>query len=98
MSKPCRRPARAEIREQRRQKKRQEKILRAQRCAGGARPRSPEPLPNGCSTFATIDEERAAREDAVSKQARLLRQELPALLDSWNGFPTRETPGSADTS
>ena len=92
MSKPCRRPARAEIREQRRQKKRQEKILRAQRCAGGARPRSPEPLPNGCSTFATIDEERAAREDAVSKQARLLRQELPALLRQLERIPDPRDP------
>jgi len=64
----------------------------------GQLPHAPAPLPNRCSAFATIDEERAAREDAVSKQARLLRQELPALLDSWNGFPTRETPGSADTS
>ena len=98
MRKPCRRPTRTALKELRSEKKRQEKTLNAKRRASGQVPHSPASLPNRCSAFATIDEERAAREDAVSKQARLLRQELPALLDSWNGFPTRETPGSADTS
>ena len=46
----------------------------------GQLPHAPAPLPNGCSAFATIAEEKEAREDAVSKQACLLRQELPALL------------------
>ena len=92
MSKPCRRPTRAGIRAQRSDKKRQEQALNAKRRAMGQRPQSPPPLPNRCSAFTTIDEERAAREDAVSKQARLLRQELPALLDQLERIPDPRAP------
>ena len=55
-------------------------------------PHSPAPLPNGCSAFATIAEEREAREDAVSKQARLLRNELPALLGQLEQIPDPRDP------
>jgi hypothetical protein len=92
MSTPCRRPTRAGIREQRRNKRRQEKALNAKRRARGAVPHSPAPLPNGCSAFATIAEEREAREDAVSKQARLLRNELPALLGQLEQIPDPRDP------
>ncbi len=92
MSKPCRRPTRAGIRAQRSDKRRQEQALNAKRRAMGQRPQSPPPLPNRCSAFTTIDEERAAREDAVSKQARLLRQELPALLDQLERIPDPRAP------
>jgi len=92
MSKRGRRPTRADIREQRSDKRRQEQALNAKRRAMGQRPHSPAPLPNRCSAFATIDEERAAREDAVSKQARLLRQELPALLDQLARIPDPRDP------
>ncbi|MEF8753618.1 MAG: transposase family protein [Accumulibacter sp.] len=92
MSKPCSRPTRAGIRAQRSDKRRQEQALNAKRRAMGQRPQSPPPLPNRCSAFTTIDEERAAREDAVSKQARLLRQELPALLDQLERIPDPRAP------
>ncbi|MEF8753860.1 MAG: transposase family protein [Accumulibacter sp.] len=92
MSKPCRRPTRAGIRAQRSDKRRQEQALNAKRRAMGQRPQSPPPLPNRCSAFTTIDEERAAREDAVSKQARLLRQELPALLRQLARIPDPRAP------
>ncbi|TLD46815.1 MAG: hypothetical protein FAZ92_00895 [Accumulibacter sp.] len=92
MSKPCRRPTRAGIRAQRSDKRRQEQALNAKRRAMGQRPQSPPPLPNRCSAFTTIDEERAAREHAVSKQARLLRQELPALLDQLERIPDPRAP------
>jgi hypothetical protein len=98
MSKPCRRPTRAAIKELRSEKKRQEKALNAKLRATGQVPHSPASLPNRCSTFATVAEEQEAREDAVSKQMRLLRKELPALLAQLERFPTRETPGSAGTS
>ena len=92
MSTPCRRPTRAGIREQRRNKRRQEKALNAKRRARGAVAHSPAPLPNGCSAFATIAEETEAREDAVSKQARLLRNELPALLGQLEQIPDPRDP------
>jgi hypothetical protein len=92
MSKPCRRATRAEIREQRRQKKRQEKILRAQRCASGAT--APVARAAAQWLFGLRDHRRrkAAREDAVSKQARLLRQELPALLSQLERIPDPREP------
>ncbi|RDE50551.1 MAG: hypothetical protein DVS81_10930 [Candidatus Accumulibacter meliphilus] len=93
MSKACRRPTRAGIREQRSHKRRQEKALNAKRRALGFVPTSPAPLPNSCSPFATIAEEQAAREDAVSKQVRLLRKELPALLAQLTEIPDPRDPG-----
>jgi hypothetical protein len=93
MSKACRRPTRAGIREQRSHKRRQEKALNAKRRAMGFVPTSPAPLPNSCSPFATITEEQAAREDAVSKQVRLLRKELPALLAHLTEIPDPRDPG-----
>ncbi|MEF8747594.1 MAG: transposase family protein [Candidatus Accumulibacter propinquus] len=92
MSKPCRRPTRAGLREERGNKRRQEKALNAKRCAMGQRPPAPAPLPNRCSTFATLAEEREAREDAVSKQTRLLRKELPALLGQLEQIPDPRDP------
>jgi hypothetical protein len=54
MSKPSRRPQRAEIKAQRRKKKQQHKALRARQLAEGRLPRTPPPLPNPCSAYATI--------------------------------------------
>jgi hypothetical protein len=92
MNQPCRRPTLANIQEQRRQKKQQEKALNAKLRALGTVPHAPATLPNGCSAFATIAEEREARADAVSKQARLLRQELPALLAQLERIPDPRDP------
>ena len=92
MSKPCRRPTRVAIKKLRSEKKRQEKVLNAKRRAMGFVPTSPAPLPNSCSPFATIAEEQAAREDAVSKQTRLLRKELPALLGQLEQIPDPRDP------
>lgn len=92
MSKPCRRPTRVAIKKLRSEKKRQEKVLNAKRRAMGFVPTSPAPLPNSCSPFATIAEEQAAREDAVSKQMRLLRKELPALLAQLEQIPDPRDP------
>lgn len=80
MSKPCRRPTRAAIKDLRSTKKQQEKALNLKLSATGQVPHAPLSLPNRCSAFATIAEEKEAREDAVSQQMRLLRQELPAML------------------
>ena len=92
MSKPCRRPTRVAIRGLRSKKKQQEKTLNAKRRALGLVPTSPASLPNRCSAFATVAEEQAAREDAVSKQVRLLRKELPALLAQLTKIPDPRDP------
>jgi hypothetical protein len=66
--------------------------LNAKRCAMGQRPPLPRLCPTRCSTFATLAEEREAREDAVSKQTRLLRKELPALLGQLEQIPDPRDP------
>jgi hypothetical protein len=92
MSKPCRRPTRAAIKGLRCQKKQQEKALNAKLRAAGQVPHATPSLPNRCSAFATVAEEKEAREDAVSKQARLLRKELPALLAQLEQIPDPRDP------
>ncbi len=92
MSKPCRRPTRVAIKKLRSEKKQQEKALNAKLRASGQVPHSPASLPNRCSTFATIAEEKEAREDAVSKQMRLLRKELPTLLAQLEQIPDPRDP------
>jgi len=92
MSKPCRRPSRAEIKEQRSHKRQQEQALRAQQRRDGRLPRTPPPLPNATSTYASIGEEQQAREAAVSGQIRVLRRELPALLKRLGQIPNPRHP------
>ena len=92
MSKPCLRPTRAAIKELRSEKKRQEKALNAKLRATGQVPHSPAALPNRCSTLATVAEEQEAREDAVSKQVRVLRKELPTLLAQLEQIPDPRDP------
>ena len=92
MSQPGRRPTRVAIKKLRSEKKRQEKVLNAKLSATGSLPNAPIPLPNRCSTFTTVAEEQAAREDAVSKQVRLLRKELPTLLAQLEQIPDPRDP------
>lgn len=92
MSKPGRRPSRAEIKEQRSHKRQQERALREQQRRDGLLPRTPPPLPNTCSTYASIAEEQQAREAAVSGQIRVLRRELPALLKQLGQIPDPRHP------
>ena len=92
MSKPCRRPTRAALKKLRSTKKQQEKALNAKLSATGALPSAGVSLPNRCSTFATVAEEQAAREEAVSRQMRLLRKELPAMLEQLATIPDPRDP------
>lgn len=92
MSKPCSRPDRAAIKAQRRHKKRQEQALGEQRRRAGRFPRTSAPLPNTCSAYASIDAEQQAREEAVSGQMRVLRRELPALLEQLGQIPNPRHP------
>ena len=76
MSKPCQRPQQAEIQALRAHKRQQERALREQQRQAGLLPRTPPPLPNTCSTYASIAEEQQVREAAVSGQVRVLRREM----------------------
>ena len=79
MSKPGRRPSRAEIKEQRSHKRQQERALREQQRRDGLLPRTPPPLPNTCSTYASIAEEQQAR----------FHMEAMALLEAAKPFVGR---------
>jgi hypothetical protein len=92
MSKPCRRPSRAAIKEQRSHQRQQEQALRAQQRRDGLFARTPPPVPNATSTYASLGEEQQAREAAVSGQIRVLRRELPALLERLEQIPNPRHP------
>ena len=92
MSKPCQRPQQAEIRALRACKRQQERALRERQRRDGLLPRTPPPLPNPCSTYADIAAEQQAREAAVSGQIRILRRELPALLERLEQIPNPRNP------
>ena len=49
-------------------------------------------MPNTCSAYASITEEQQAREGAVSGQIRVLRRELPALLERLGQIPNPRNP------
>jgi len=92
MSKPSRRPSREAIKEQRRHKKQQEAALRASQIREGLFPRTPPALPNACSAYATVAQEQEAREQALSGQLRILRRELPRLLEHLERIPNPRNP------
>jgi hypothetical protein len=92
MSKPCRRPKRAEIKAQRREKRAQGQALRAQLQQAGHAPTPAPALPNRCSAYAGIAEEQQAREAAVSGQLGILRKYLPQLLARLGRIPDVRTP------
>jgi len=99
MSKPSRRPHRAEIKAQRRKRKQQHKALRERQLAEGRLPRTPPPLPNPCSAYATILQEQQAREEAVSGQlCASCVASCPSCSHAWRRSPTSETCVSAGTS
>ncbi len=87
MSKASQRPSREAIKEQRCHKKQQEKALRKQQKDEGLIPRTAPALPNACSPHTTKEEEQQEREEAVTGQLRLLRRELPELLQRLNQIP-----------
>ena len=92
MSKPCRRPARAEIKAQRRAKRAQEQALRERLEQTGQAPPAAAALPNCRSTYANIEDERHAREAAVSGHLRILRNHLPMLLKRLSRIPDVRNP------
>jgi hypothetical protein len=92
MSKPCRRPNRAEIKAQRCAKRAQEQALRDWLRYNDPQRRAVAALPNGCSAYASIAEEQQAREAAVGGQLGILRNHLPLLLTRLARIPDVRHP------
>jgi len=80
MSKLSRRPAREAIKEQKKARKKAQRQLRQrQRAEGFVLPPSPSQL-NRTSPYKNVEEEAAARTDAVREQVKVFRAMLPILL------------------
>jgi hypothetical protein len=80
MSKPSRRPSREAIKEQKKARKKAQRELRQrQQAEGFTLPPSPS-QPNKISPYKDVEEERAARTDAVGEQVKVFRAMLPILL------------------
>ncbi len=92
MSKPSRRPNRENIKAQRRQKKTTEKRLRQQQQAQGLTPTSRPASSNATCPYKTVEEERIARIQATTEQARLLKAQLPLLLIRLSLLPDPRNP------
>jgi len=81
MSKPSRRPGREAIKEQRKQRKKAQRELRQRQQAEGFILPSSSSQPNRTSSYKDVEEERAARTDAVREQVKVFRAMLPVLLN-----------------
>ena len=80
MSKASRRPGREEIKEGRKQRKRAQRELRRRQQAEGFILEPSLSQPNRTSSYQDVEEERAARKEAVSGQVKVFRAMLPILL------------------
>ena len=80
MSKPSGRPGREAIKQQRKQRKKAQRELRQRQQAEGLSLPPSSNLPNGTSSYQDVEEERAARTDAVGEQVKVFRAMLPILL------------------
>jgi hypothetical protein len=80
MSKPSGRPDREEIKEQRQARKEAQRQLRQRQQAEGFHVPPSSSQPNKTSSYKDVEEERAARTEAVAEQVKVFRALLPILL------------------
>ena len=81
MSKPSCRPNREAIKAQRKKKKQQQKKLRNTQRAEGLKPQSHGSHSNSTSVYETVAEEHEGRVTAVTEQMRIIKAQLPQLLN-----------------
>ena len=92
MSKPSRRPNREAIKEQLKERKRLFKKLRGQQEDEGIAPLCLSSMPNRKSPYKTEDEERMARNMAVTDSMRIMLAKLPVLLNRLGNIPDPRNP------
>ncbi|MFH1075658.1 MAG: transposase family protein [Pseudomonadota bacterium] len=92
MSKPSRRPTREAIKQQRKEKKQAEKQLRERQMDQDLTPSMHTTTPNRRCSYETVAEEKQARQEAVSEQARVFRSRLPILLNRLSRIPDPRDP------
>ena len=74
------------------EKRRAERKLRQRQAAEGLKPFPTSTIANGKSEWASVDEERQARQQAVEEQLRVGRRVLPKLLKRFEQIPDPRNP------
>lgn len=92
MSKPSRCPNRESIKEKSKERKKLFKDLRKQQKNEGIESLGVSSIPNRKSPYRTEDEERMARNDAVTDSMRILRAKLSVLLRRLGKIPDPRNP------
>lgn len=92
MSKPSRRPNREAIKEKVKERKSLFKILRKQQENEGIETLPRSSMPNRKSPYKTEDEERMARNLAVTDSMRIILAKLPVLLNRFGNIPDPRNP------
>lgn len=92
MIKPSHRPNREVIKEKRKERQKLFKALRKQQEDEGIEPLSSPSIPNRKSPFKTEEEERLARNEAVTNNMRIMRAKLPVLLKRLGKIPDTRNP------
>lgn len=92
MSKPSRRPNREEIKTHRKEQKRAQKALREELKGKGFNISSHSTISNHKCEFRSVEEESAARNEAVLEQLKVFRGKLPVLLRRLSKIPDPRNP------
>ena len=71
--------------------------MRQRQIAAGLTPASRPSSANATSPYKTVEDETAARLQAVSEQARLLKAQLPSLLKRLSRIPDPRNPKRPST-
>ncbi|HXM21187.1 MAG TPA: transposase family protein [Terriglobales bacterium] len=83
---------RSKRRQEQIQRRRAQRKLRQRQKAEGLEPFPTATISNGTSEWATIDEEKQARQEAVEEQLRVYRTVLPVLLKRLEKIPDPRNP------
>jgi hypothetical protein len=92
MSKPSRRPNREQIKAERKERKRAQKALREELKGKGFKICSHATISNHKCEFGSVEEEGAARNEAVLEQLKVFRSNLPVLLRRLSKIPDPRNP------
>mgnify|MGYP001765763226 CR=1 FL=1 len=92
MSKPSRRPNREQIKAERKERKRAQKALSEELKGNGFNTLSHSTISNHKCAFRSVEEEGAARNEAVLEQLKVFRAKLPVLLGRLSKIPDPRNP------
>jgi len=92
MDKRSHRPKPEQIKEQGKEREKAWGELRRKQQAEGLQPLSKAAIPNRKSTYESVEEEKHARQDALTEQIRVFRSKLPVLLKRLSAIKDPRNP------